>query len=277
MMRRTLASLCALLLAVLPLAAFASGCNDHPEAGLTSYYGVYHEADGAAGHISYHWGESFCNKCGAYVGITGDVYHEYVEEHLYKGDVCSRCGYNRVVGMATSVQSGSTVLGPKHLLQEITALGKQAEGANALMLATAPLRFTAEVNGFSFNKLSRGTTCVIEKVEQSPDQQLWYYINADGQTGWVRAALLRAAIDPSADLTLSSETLEPQTLCKVTVSGNARAGGSTDFDIVGKVQRGEIYVVTGESRADGGRLWYEIALGDISAWVSSGIVELIEQ
>ncbi len=276
MMRRTLACLCALLLTALPLCACASGCNEHPTAGVTGYYGLYYESIGEAGHMVYRWGESYCNKCGAYVGITGDAYHQSEEAHSYLGDVCRRCGYNRVAGMITGEQSGASQLGPAHIRETVEALGDQVTGARAVLLATAPLRITPERAGFSFLSLERGTECAVDAVQKANDGAVWYCVSTDGLSGWVRGALLRVATDDADDLTLSSDTLTPQTLVEINISGNARAGSGIEFDIVGKVQKGEIYVVTGENRAADSRLWYEIALGDGTAWVSSGIVTLIE-
>ncbi len=107
----------------------------------------------------------------------------------------------------------------------------------------------------------------------------WWQIDKNGQTGWVFAELVTAVAEGGVQVAVvrfPAPSLLPVTEAAMTVNrrANLRAGPDNSYPIVGEVEPGRQYLITGRNMAGD---WWRIDEDGRPGWVYDDLVELVNE
>lgn len=109
----------------------------------------------------------------------------------------------------------------------------------------------------------------------------WYQIKVDGAVGWISSGLVDVTSSASVNSIGGGSANTPawpigEKVRVIAESAKLRCGPGTEFDVTGYVNRGERYIVLDHETSTTGRKWYKINQDGLIAWLSSGVVEILD-
>lgn len=151
-----------------------------------------------------------------------------------------------------------------------TRLGKVQSGGPAVTLRAEPSRASAAVRS-----LPDGTQVTILQVALGAavdgSENRWYKVTVDSKTGFVYAPLI-TSVDPKLALPPAKATVQNPSGADV----NARSGPGTDQALVQTVPSGTavdvLDVVMGQAVDGVEARWYQVVLGDTTAYIYANLI-----
>lgn len=200
-----------------------------------------------------------------------------------------------VIGKKLCLLTAAFTMGMLLLWQN--ALTVHAQGTATVKAASGKIREAASTT--STVKASVVKDDKLDVIAQTTDADgyTWYKVYVNGtDTGYIRADLLSEVsgsvqTESSSSNTSSSnteQTVQKTEFVQVTeadvsagkVAGesvNVRENPSTNASIAGKATGGTEVAITGQATDGSGKLWYQVNYGDVTGFIRSDFLEIIEQ
>lgn len=127
------------------------------------------------------------------------------------------------------------------------------------------VRESASTSSDQVSSVKKGATVDILGEEKDESGTIWYKIKVKGdETGYIRNDLVSKSGGSSGDSSGGSGTtaVDQRSVEVLAENGTVRQGAGTDKDAVGKVKKGDIVTIVGETKASDGKKWYEITFGE---------------
>ena len=129
------------------------------------------------------------------------------------------------------------------------------------------VRKSASTSSDQVSSVKKGATVDILGEETDESGTIWYKIKVKGdETGYIRNDLVSKSggSESSGNSTGGSGTtaVDQKSVEVLAENGTVRQGAGTDKDAVGKVKKGDIVTITGETKGADGKKWYEISFGE---------------
>ena len=127
------------------------------------------------------------------------------------------------------------------------------------------VRKSASISSDQVSSVKKGATVDIIDEEKDESGTIWYKIKVKGdEYGYIRNDLVSKSGGSSGDSTGGSGTtaVEQKSVEVLAENGTVRQAAGTDKDAVGKLKKGDIVTITGETKGSDGKKWYEITFGE---------------
>lgn len=139
--------------------------------------------------------------------------------------------------------------------------------------------------------LLRGSTVMVTDEVTDSAGMVWYKVNVENNTGYIRSDLLIKATTSTGNTTTSDTTAsntatqteskpEPTTAKAIAEtkayvnfeSARVREGASTNHEIVGSAVENTPVVITGEAKGNDGKLWYQVKYNNAAGREVTGFI-----
>lgn len=118
--------------------------------------------------------------------------------------------------------------------------------------------FSGAGTGYSrLDELKKGTSIVIGGAYQL-DGTTWYYFDLSGETAWINSKYVYAKLVKDNSTRMTSEAT-------VTTAGDAKSGAGDGYGIVGTLNKGDRFAITGSKNVNG-NTWYCFVMNGSTAW-----------
>lgn len=107
------------------------------------------------------------------------------------------------------------------------------------------------------DELKKGTSIIIGGTYQL-DGTTWYYFDLSGETAWINSKYVYAKLVKDNSTRMTSEAT-------VTTAGDAKSGAGDGYGIVGALNKGDRFVITGSKNVNG-NTWYCFVMNGSTAW-----------
>lgn len=222
-----------------------------------------------AEHLYQEWDGRYCPSCNGNIGKKNFISTEYFESHTYSGNVCTKCGYNRITGEIESVAKDYSY---EHSLQEEAYQMKdKLIGSIATVVNDGNIRRRPDKESDRLGKAKVGDTYTILDYYIAPSSHtaIWLKVKYGHTDGWLSASLVQISENDGG----SSGGIVGSQVSITLSSANARSGAGKSYPKTGSVRQGEVFTVLDSKAASDGTLWYKIEKYGQYHWISSGITE----
>lgn len=242
------------------------------------------------------------------VAIEGDVYEITGYFLNNKGRSWIRVDYN---GYDCWVSASLVRCSVSNALDARYVSTSSLIGAQIRIIAgIARARSGPDTDFYTVDYVKRNETYQVLDARASSVNKIWYQIRVNGRLGWISSGIAErigyygnsgssynsysySGTDTTTSASTSSSSSSSssynnnssynggyqvyptgQTCTIIAESANARSGPGTSYRSVTTVLRGQRYTILAVDTASNGKEWYQISVGGVNCWVSSGVTNM---